>query len=120
LPISYWTRWRGVDGRAHANHCVVTFGDDDEIVADYEQYPSRKGDEVLRYCSLTRFQVDLDDLEPGEYHFTIFVDGQPVSQGSTRLERRIVTPVRLMAVVLVLGLALLAWVRRQRQAREAG
>ena len=118
LPVAYWTKWQGVDARPHANHCVVTFGDDDEIVADYEQYPSRKGDVVLRYCALTRFQVELDDLPVGEYHFTILTDGKPVAESSIRLERRILTPSRLMAIVLVLGLGLLTWVRNRRQAKE--
>lgn len=115
LPIAYWTRWKGVtDTRSQSNQCVVTFGADEELVAAYDQLPSRSGEEVYRFCALTRFQVDLDDLEVGDYHFIVLVDGAPVAENSIRLERRLVTPTRLMVLVLVLGLALLAWVRKRR------
>lgn len=114
LPVAHWTRWKGVDGAQHSNHCIVTFGEEEDLVADYEQYPSRRGDEMYRFCALTRFQVDLDDLPVGEYHFTTLVDGKPVAQASIRLERRLVTPARLAVLVIVAGLALLAWVRRRR------
>ncbi|MGE5097052.1 MAG: hypothetical protein ACM3SO_18105, partial [Betaproteobacteria bacterium] len=114
LPVAHWTRWKGVDGAQHSNHCTVTFGQEEDLVADYEQYPSRQGDEMYRFCALTRLQVDLDDLPVGEYHFTTVVDGKPVAQASIRLERRLVTPARLAVLVIVAGLALLAWVRRRR------
>jgi hypothetical protein len=114
LPLAYWTRWRGGDGQVHASRCRVT-GPGGTTVADYDQVPTEADtDDGYWYCALTRFQVELDDLPVGEYTFTQFVDGRQVAEASTRMERRIFTPGRLLILVPLLGLGLLLFLRRKR------
>jgi len=114
-PIAYWTRWKGRDVASDPmTHCTVTFGDDDELVADYDQIPNTRRPDGYWYCALTRFQVDLDQLPEGEYHFVITVDGDDVAEGSTRIEKKFWTRGRYALIVIVLGGALLWFVRRKR------
>jgi hypothetical protein len=93
----------------------VTYGEDDEVVADYDQVPGIKSPDGYWYCALTRFQVDLGDLPVGDYRFTIFVDGQQVADGSTRIEKKFWNRGKYAFIVLVLGLALLFYVRRKKE-----
>jgi hypothetical protein len=114
-PIAYWTRWKGRDVASDPQtHCMVTFGDDDEIVADYDQIPHTRTPDGYWYCALTRFQVNLDDLPVGEYHFTISVDGQDVAEGSARIEKKFWTRDKYAFIVIVLGGVLLWFARRKR------
>ena len=114
LPIAYWTKWSGRDGQVHATHCTV-LGPGGVTVSDYDQIPAEADPEGYWFCAITRFQADLDDLPVGEYTFTQFVDGRQVAENSARLERRIVTPGRLIILVLVAGGGLLLFLRRNRE-----
>jgi hypothetical protein len=117
-PIAYWTLWKGRDVASNpSTHCLVTFGDDDEVVADYDQVPGISSPDGYWSCALTRFQVDLMDLPVGEYHFTIFVDGQNVAQRSARVEKKFWTRDKYAIIVVVLGLALLVYVGGRRKSR---
>jgi hypothetical protein len=114
-PIAYWTRWKGRDVASDPQtHCTVTFGEDDEIVADYDQIPHTRTPDGYWYCALTRFQVDLDQLPEGDYTFIISVDGQDVAEGTTRVEKKFWTRGKYAFIVIVLGGALLWFVRRKR------
>lgn len=66
------------------------------------------------YCALTRYQVELNDMPEGEYHFEIFVNGRGVASSSIRVEKRFFTKTMLGVLVLAVGLGLLAWLRRGR------
>jgi hypothetical protein len=117
-PLAYWTRWSGRDapkGRAH--ECLVTYGDEKEVVTRYEQVPAESADGYW-YCALTRFQGELDELPEGEYHFTILIDGRSMGEGSIRMEKRFFTPTIYAAIVLAVGLGLLAFLRRGRKVIE--
>jgi hypothetical protein len=93
----------------------VTFGPDEEVVADYEQVPGIKAADGYWFCALTRFQVDLADLPVGDYTFTIFVDDQPVAKATTRIEKKFWTRDKYAIIVIVAGLALLFYVRRKKE-----
>jgi hypothetical protein len=121
-PIAYWTLWTGrnVLGN-HRTRCLVTYGPDEEIVADYDQVPGINSAEGYWYCALTRYQVDLKDLPVGDYHFTIFVNGQNVAHASSRIEKKFWTRDKYAIIVVVLGLSLLLYVRRNvRRKKELG
>lgn len=110
-PIAYWTLWKDRDVASNpGTHCLVTFGPDQEVVADYDQVPGIRSPDGYWYCALTRFQADLMDIPVGEYHFTIFVDGQSVAKASARIERKFWTRDKYAIIVVVLGLALLIYV----------
>jgi hypothetical protein len=111
LPLAYWTKWTGRNPAIpQVTHCVVTYGADDEIVADYEQATIMHAPEGYWFCALTRFQVPLDDLPKGVYTFRIFVNGNEVSQASIPVERRFFTPTVKIILTLLAGFALLVWV----------
>lgn len=115
IPIAYWTLWSGRDPEvAHTSHCLVTFGAEQEVVADYDQVPGAQPADGYWYCALTRFQVELDDLPVGEYRFTIFVDGKSVAESAIRVEKRFFTPTVKAVLVLFVGLGLLAFLRRNK------
>jgi len=88
------------------------------VVADYDQVtvdqPAPNG---YLYCALTRFAVDLDTLPEGLYTFTIFVDGREVAESSARIEKRFFTRGTWAVIVLVIGLGLLAFLRRGKEQR---
>ena len=115
VPIAYWTKWSGMRA-PHVIHCLVTLEDD--VVADYDQVtvdqPAPNG---YLYCALTRFAVDLDTLPEGLYTFTIFVDGREVAESSARIEKRFFTRGTWAVIVLVIGLGLLAFLRRGKEQR---
>ncbi len=114
-PITYWTLWKGRDVASNpSTHCLVTFGDDEEVVADYDQIPSLKSPDGYWQCGLTRFQVDLMDLPVGDYHFTIFVDGQNVAEARTRIEKKFWTRDKYAFIVVIVGFALLFYVNRKK------
>lgn len=120
-PIAYWTKWppRG-GGSPQQVHCRVTHGPNAEIVADYTQDALyHPGDEYL-FCALTRFQVELDDLPVGDYHFEIFVDGRSVAENSIRIETRFFTRGTWAVIVIVAGLGLLGFLRRNKVVSYAG
>jgi serine protease Do len=118
-PLAFWTLWNGRDVASKPEtHCLVTFGDDEEVVADYDQMPGITSPDGYWYCALTRFQVDLEDLSPGEYHFTIFVDGQDVAEASTRIEKKFWTRGKYAIIVVVVGLALLFFVGKRKKPGE--
>jgi len=113
-PIAYWTKWTGRDvGTSTA--CLVTFGDEDEIIAAFEQTSGTPTSDGYWSCGLTRFQVDLNDLEKGDYTFTIYADGEPVASGTTRVERKFWTRDKYAIIVIVLGLYALFLVRRKKE-----
>ena len=115
-PIAYWTLWQGRDVSSNpATHCLVTYGPDDEVVADYDQVGGIKSADGYWYCALTRYQVDLQDLPVGDYHFTIFVDGQSVAKSSIRIEKKFWTRDKYAIIVIVVGLLLLYLVRRKKK-----
>jgi hypothetical protein len=115
-PITFWTLWKGRDANSNPQtHCLVTFGDDEEVVADFDQTPGIPSADGYWYCGLTRFQVDLADLPVGEYHFTIFVNGQNVAEASTRIEKKFWTRDKYAIIVVVLGLLVLSYVRSRRK-----
>jgi hypothetical protein len=113
VPMAYWTKWSGARG-PHVIHCLVTLEDD--VVADYDQVTvDQPGPNGYLYCALTRFAVDLDTLPEGLYTFTIFVDGREVAQSSARIEKRFFTRGTWAVIVLVIGMGLLAFLRRGRE-----
>ena len=112
LPLAYWTSWTGRTERNYHTRCNISFGPEHETVVDYDQSGAFATADGYWYCAFTRFSTDLDTLEPGEYHFSIVVDGRAVAERSIRIEARLFTPFRLMALVLVAGLGLLAFLRR--------
>jgi hypothetical protein len=115
-PLAYWTLWTGRDvSRNSGTHCLVTFGPDQEVVADYDQIPGIKSADGYWYCALTRLVVNLMDLESGEYHFTIFVDGREVASKSMRIERKFWTRDKYAIIVVVLGIVLLIYVRGRKK-----
>jgi hypothetical protein len=114
-PIAYWTLWTGRNVASNpGTHCLVTFGPDEDVVADYEQVPGIKSPDGYWYCALTRYQVDLGDLPVGDYRFTIFVDGQNVAEASTRIERKFWTRDKYAIIVVVVGFGLLFLVNRKK------
>ena len=118
-PIAYWTLWKGRDVQSRPEtRCLVTFGPDEEVVADYEQVPGIKSADGYWFCALTRFQVDLADLPVGDYTFTIFVDDQPVAKATTRIEKKFWTRDKYAIVVIIAGIALLFYVRRRKGMRK--
>jgi hypothetical protein len=115
-PIAFWTRWTGRDVAAQPQtHCLVTFGPDEEVVADFDQTSRTSSPDGYWSCGLTRFQLDLMDLDVGDYTFTIFVDGQPVAEASARVERKFWTRDKYAIIVVALGLGLLFLVRRKKE-----
>ena len=56
------------------------------------------------------------DIPVGEYHFTIFVDGQSVAKASARIEKKFWTRDKYAIIVVVLGLALLIYVGGRKKA----
>ena len=121
VPIAYWTKWAPRGGGAPQSvHCRVTYGPKAEVVADYTQDALyQPGDEYL-FCALTRFQVALDDLRVGDYHFEIFVDGRGVAENSIRIEKRFFTRGTWGVIAIVAGLGLLAFLRRNKVVSYAG
>jgi hypothetical protein len=116
VPIAYWTKWSGARG-PHVIHCQVTYGED-TVVADFDQDSvDQPGESGYLYCALTRFQVELDTLPEGHYTFTIYADGREVAESGIRVEKRFFTRGTWAVVVIVLGLALLGFLRRGRQQR---
>jgi hypothetical protein len=115
-PIAYWTLWTGRNVLGdHRTRCLVTYGPDEEVVADYDQVPGINSAEGYWYCALTRYQVDLKDLPVGDYHFTILVNGQNVAHASARIEKKFWTRDKYAIIVVALGLALLFYVRRKKE-----
>ncbi len=115
VPLAYWTKWSGRDpARAYDTHCVVTYGDHEEIVADYPQGAREYPADGYWMCALVRFNTDLDGLEEGTYHFMMFADGQKVAENSIQVEKRFFTRGTWAVIVVVLGLALLAFLRRNK------
>jgi hypothetical protein len=115
-PIAYWTRWTNRDIASNPQtSCLVTFGPDEEIVAAYDQVSKTTTADGYWFCALTRFQVDLMDLEKGDYTFTIFVDGASVAQGTARIERKFWTRDKYAIIVVLLGGALLFYIRRKKE-----
>jgi hypothetical protein len=55
------------------------------------------------------------DLEKGDYTFTIFVDGASVAQGTARIERKFWTRDKYAIIVVLLGGALLFYIRRKKE-----
>src|SRR5262249_42301392 len=116
-PIAYWTLWKGRDVASNPQtHCIVTFGEgeDEEVIADYDQVPGIAGPDGYWYCALTRFQVNLSELPVGDYHFIIFVDGEEVADGTTRIEKKFWTRDKYALIVIILGGGLLYFVRRKK------
>jgi hypothetical protein len=115
VPLAYWTKWTGRDpNRSYDTHCVVTFGDDEEIVVDSplagHQFPA----EGYWMCALVRFNTELDQLEEGSYHFMMFVDGEKVAENRIRIEKRFFTRGVIAVIVIVVGLGLLGFLRRNK------
>ena len=114
VPLSYWTKWSGIRP-PHVIHCRVTLGEDD-VVADYDQDPvNQPAENGYLYCSLTRLQVDLDTLPEGHYTFTIYMDGKQMAESGARIEKKFFTRGTWAVIVIVIGLGLLAFLRRGRQ-----
>ena len=114
-PLAYWSQWTGRDpSRSYDLHCVVTFGAEEEIIADYPQRTSEFPADGYWYCALTRFNVELDQLEEGPYHFMTFVDGQKVAENTIRVEKRFFTRGVIAVIVIVVGLGLLGFMRRNK------
>ena len=114
-PLAYWTKWTGRDpARSYDLHCVVTFGSDEEIVVDYPQRTSEFPADGYWYCALVRFNTELDELEEGPYHFMIFVDGQKVAENTIRVEKRFFTRGVIAVIVIVVGLGVLGFMRRNK------
>jgi hypothetical protein len=115
VPLAYWTKWANARG-PHVIHCLVTL--EDEVVADYDQMTvDQPADNGYLYCAITRFQVELGSLPEGRYDFTIFVDGREVAQSAIRMEKRFFTRGTWAVIVLVVGLGLLAFLRRGKEQR---
>lgn len=115
-PIAFWTLWEGRNMAGNPQtHCLVTFGPDEEVVADYDQVPGIKSPDGYWQCALTRFQVNLMDLSSGEYHFTLFVNGREAASASARIERKFWTREKYAIIVIVLGIALLIYVRGRKK-----
>lgn len=114
-PLAFWTLWSGRDSTTpQVIHCVVTFGPNKDIVADYDQDPVEHPADGYWYCALTRFQVELKDLPEGEYYFKILVEGKNVAESSIRIEKRFFTRGTYAVIVIVVGLGLLAFLRRNK------
>ena len=111
-PIAYWTKWSGRDLNAQT-HCVVTFGPDEEVVAEYEQSSITAADGYWQ-CALTRFNTDLMSLPVGDYTFTLFVDGQQAAEATARIERKFWTRDKYAIIVVLVGLGLLFLVNRRK------
>lgn len=113
VPLAYWTKWQGIRS-PHVIHCSVAYGE--ELVADYDEVtidqPAENG---YLYCALTRFAVDLDTLPEGAYTFTISVDGNDVAEGGIRIEKKFFTRGTWAVIVVIVGLLLLAFLRRGRE-----
>ena len=114
-PLAYWTQWTGRDTSRHQPvHCRIVHNESDVAFADYDQRPFEIEADGYWYCALTRFSTSLEDLRPGAYTFTIFVDGRPAAEGTIRMERAYITPTRLMGIVVFVGAFLLWLIRRKR------
>jgi hypothetical protein len=112
-PMAYWTRWSGRDpSRAFAVHCLVTFGAQEQVVMDYAQPVMDFPSDGYWYCAIVG--DDLQNLEEGPYHFTIFVDGQKVAENTIRIEKRFFTRGTIAVIVLIVGLGLLGFLRRNK------
>lgn len=115
IPLAYWTKWTGRDAsRRQPVHCRVVQNETDVAIAEYDQRPFEIETDGYWYCALTRFSTSLEDLKPGAYTFTIFVEGRPVAESTVRIERALVTPTRLMGIVVFVGAFLLWLIRRKR------
>ena len=111
LPISYWTKWTGRDPNTpQPTHCVVTYGPNDEVVADYPQAAILHPADGYWSCGLTRYQVDLDDLPKGMYTFHIFVSGAEVAQGTIAMDTQLLTAGRKITLALLVSLVVLVFV----------
>jgi hypothetical protein len=121
VPHAYWTKWTGRDAsRPHVVHCLVTFGPDEMVIADYDQDATDHPANGYWYCAITRWQVELDRLPVGNYTFTIFVDGRQVAQNTLFIEKRFFTRGTWAVIVVVAGLGLLAWLRRGKRVTTYG
>ena len=111
LPISYWTRWTGRDSRTpQPTRCVVTYGPNDDVVADYPQVALQHPPDGYWACGLTRFQVDLDGLPKGLYTFHIIVSGEEVAQGTIAMETQLLTAGRKITLAVVVSFIVLIFV----------
>ena len=115
-PLAYWTRWTGRDSsRPQTVQCVVTFGAEESVVMDYPQDAVIHPSDGYWYCAIVG--DDLKDLREGSYHFMIFVDGRKVAENSIRIEKRFFTRGTIAVIVIVVGLGLLAFLRRNKVVR---
>ncbi len=115
VPLGYWTKWTGRDPRHWYDlHCVVTFGDEEEVVVDYPEVAHQFSADGLWICALVRFNTELDDLEEGTYHFMLFADGEKVAENSIQVEKKIFTRGVIAVLVIVVGLGLLGFMRRNK------
>ena len=116
-PLAYWTRWSGRDSASpQVVHCRITYGDEEMIVVDDDQIADEYPADGYWYCAFTRFQVELDQIPEGQYHFTIFVNREMVAESSIRVEKRFFTRGTYAVIVVVVGLLLLAFLRRNKVA----
>jgi hypothetical protein len=114
-PLAYWTRWTGRDTRFQPVHCRIVHSESDVAFADYDQRPHEIEADGYWYCALTQYTTGLDDLRAGNYTFTIYVEGRPVAESTIKVERAILTPTRLMAIVIFVGMGLFLFLRRKRE-----
>lgn len=116
-PLAYWTRWTGRDSASpQVVHCRITYGAEESIVVDDDQISDQYPADGYWYCAFTRFQVELDQIPEGQYQFTIFVNRDKVAESSIRVEKRFFTRGTYAVIVVVVGLLLLAFLRRNKVA----
>ena len=114
-PLAYWTLWSGRDSSAsQVVHCRIT-GPGGLLLVDDDQISDTFPSDGYWYCAYTRHQVELDQIPEGQYNFEIFVNRRPVGEGSIRVEKRFFTRGTYAVIVLVVGLGLLAFLRRNKQ-----
>jgi hypothetical protein len=112
VNLAYWTQWTGRDAESpHLVHCLVT-GTGERVIVEYDdnvvEYPASG----YWYCAVVG--DDADSLVEGPYRFAIFVDGQEVAAKTVRVEKKFFTRGTIAVIVVVLGLALLGYGRRNK------
>lgn len=112
VNLAYWTQWTGRDAESpHIVHCLVT-GTGERVLEEYDdnvvEYPASG----YWYCAAVGDYADA--LTEGPYRFAIFVDGQEVAAKTVRVEKKFFTRDKIAIIVLVVGLGLFAFGRRNK------
>jgi hypothetical protein len=83
-------------------------------MVDYPEVAHQFPAEAYWMCAMVRFNTELDQLDEGSYHFMLFADGEKVAESRIRVEKKFFTRGVIAVIVIVVGLGLLGFLRRNK------